>query len=914
MSLKELSVAERTKPIEEMSLDELLAMEEAPPKRLVATHEEALFEKRLAEEEARAARTLKVSRLSPEEMAKARETVKEAKDVIRPVETPEGPTKLYSGIPVEEMITGVKRGLQGLLDALGIPAKGKVSVVPPARAEMPGVLTHFMSPSVFAEKLVKKFPQLAPYVEDGKRAMYVQERLRSVFRRRLLAIDKVLAEDVPFAKDPARRIYKRNKEQLDEILLVGDMLGKRFTAEELRSVFDASESVVKAYKLMRAAYDHAHKIASRVKELRGKEPPGYRVGYIPHFFHNWFIVADGKVVYSARTLREAVKTANPLSRQGKKVTIFPKEFEFPSADIHAVVLGDMAYFRLRAELAKNFSLSIKQAQELLQGIARMKGRSRFVGNFLQRKGVPGWETNLDWVHRHYFNMISRYAALDRFKARTITRFERQFGPWSKEYRGIANYIKKYFDDVNGTPTHVEDLLNSTIARIPFVNKFFGNFFGDRPSLQLATMTTNAVAVAKLGLYNVSAALVNGTQLINVAVKLGEKAFFDGLRRAAKPTAKERGLLKQMGVDIALGLEAGAGYSRAAQMGRLFRNSTWFFQQVETYLRSVAGLGAYYQAVGKGMTHRQAISYAKKIVEVTNFDYSIADAPAFIRRSGPLGQVLFQFKKFPVKQMEFWTQLNAAQHVKFWIPWLLLSGYYGIPLAEATIKTVKSRFDIDLELELKNYLSKWAEGDKTKKAIAKGIMYGAFGNAGIDVSRRIGAGDFVPTEPRHLWGPAVSSVVSAAQLAAKQHWVEALRAITSAPGNIALALKNDGEILDPWRRERLKIKLTPRERVIKAAGFMPERESWERDVSRIIRYEEQKRRRKEYEAIDGFLKAVKEKNVSEIDKWATKLAELQVDPRRVAEEARKKGMTPSQRAIRQVPKKRVMEYRHLYAFR
>jgi hypothetical protein len=54
------------------------------------------------------------------------------------------------------------------------------------------------------------------------------------------------------------------------------------------------------------------------------------------------------------------------------------------------------------------------------------------------------------------------------------------------------------------PTNVKSLLNSTLSNAPGLNKILGRFLGGRPSLQVAGMTTNAVAIAKLGLFNVSA--------------------------------------------------------------------------------------------------------------------------------------------------------------------------------------------------------------------------------------------------------------------------------------------------------------------------------------------------------------------------------------------------------------------------
>jgi len=848
----------------------------------------------------------------------ARTEIKTMQDAFKVQDTPQGSVNLYSGIPIEEIQTAASKAAKNLRDNLGMAEEG-VKIIAKQEAKQPSIGSVFKSPLRVAEK----YPQLKPYVQAAARATVHQEKLRNVFNRRLEAVDKVLSRG-------GRAAYKVNKALYQEILLAGDVAGKQFTMDELRTLFNANDDVIRAYNLTRSAYDHAYSIANAARALRGKDPIAYRQGYIPHFFHNYFIIVDDEIIGSAKTLREAVNMSNPLAREGRKITIRPKQFEYPGEAAQAAVLGDRTYFKFKGEVEKQFDLTADEAQQLLEGVARLKGRSRFVGNFMQRKGVKGWETNLDWVNRHYFNMMSRYAALDRFKAGSISRFERQFGAFDKEHKGIAGYIKKYINDINGNPTEAEEVINNALAKVPALSQFLGKYLGDRPALQLASATTKAVAIAKLGLYNVSSALINGTQLINAYAKLGEKWTAEGLRRAAMVggknlarkaagqdiggASKDIGLLKQMGLDVAMGIESGAGYSRAG-MGSFFNASTVMFHKTDIFLRRATGLGAYYKGVSRGMSHKQAIAYAKKLIDQTQFDYSIADTPAFIRRSGPVGQVLFQFKKFPVKQLEFMTRLKGAEKPRFWIPFVLLAGYYGLPGVEPLKNTVKAMFDIDIELETKKYLMEWAGDVPEKKAIAKTIMYGILSNIGpgVDVSRRVGGGDFIPGELRDLSGPTVSTVVSTAQLAAKREWIEALRAISPSPGNLTLALKADGEITDPWNRGRLKIKLTPAERAVKGVGFSPVRESIERDLTSIVGYSESRTRDEETRAIDAFIDAVNSNDDAKITAAAVKLSELRITPERIRNEMRNKLLTKPERALQNVPKKRKAEYTQLHEF-
>lgn len=821
--------------------------------------------------------------------------------------------KLNVGIPVEEISASLKKANESRKDILGIPEKG-VEVLKPEIAKQPGIITPFQSPRTVA----KKFPSFAPIKKLADRSMIVQDKLRSIFAKRLDHVDSLLKPKQGgfFAK---RKKFKENKALLDNILLQGDMLGKDFSQAELKSS-GVPDNVISGYNAIRSAYNKALSIANKTRELRGKLAINKRTGYIPHFFHNWFVSVDGQLVSSARTMREAVAMGNDAARGGGQVKIFPKQFEFPQEKTQAAVVGDLDFFKVQKNLEETFSMTPKEAGDLLSNFARLKGRSRFIGNFLERKGAEGYEKNLAYVHRHYFNMISRFAALDGFKSKSISMFERQHGNIDKQHSGIAQYTKNYINDINGVPTPVENLLNSTLANTPGLSKFLGKHLGDRPSLEIASMTTNAIAIAKLGLYNVSSALVNGSQFMMSNALLGPKWTAEGIKRAGRLSGAkigeklgaahkanpDRGILNQLGIGLQQGLESGAGYSKFNQMGRLFSKSTAIFQGVEWQLRASTALGAYHKGLSNGMTKPQALEFAQDINFKANFNYSIADTPSFIRRTGPLGQVLFQFKKFPIKAMEFMAELKGAENARFWIPFVAVSGYYGFPGMEGIKNMVRRLFDVDIELESKEFFIRWAGDDPEKLAIVSTIMYGAFSNeqlGGVDISRRIGASDFIPSEGRDLLGPALSTIIRATQMAAQEEWVETLRAVATAPGNIAIALRNDGELTSPWDRGRLTTKLDTKGRILKGLGFTTIQESRERDVTRILRKNARKAREEEQKAIDGFIKIMKGGDDEKIGEALKELGELGVSAQRIKNEIGKKGLTRSFRAFLNLSKKR-----------
>jgi len=790
-------------------------------------------------------------------------------------------------------------------DWLGMAEKN-LEINLPDVASQPGVLAAVASPN----RIARKFPMFRKVFQIGVKVPEETDRIRSVFHARLDKINSILK------KSADRELY-------NTIRVIGDMEGKRFSPKELRERFGAPDNVIRAYSLVRSTYDKMWALMNAERVRAGKEPVGYREGYVHHMFHKWFIIGKDGILHSVPTLHEAIKLGNKMTRAGVKVRIAARTFKFEGEESQAAVIGDIAYFKAKRRVEKDFEFSPEEAAEILSSIVRMKGRNRYMGIFMQRKGATGWEKDLFYVDRHYVNMMSRYLATNPFKRKAVSLFERNFGPYDAQHRGIALYTKNYINDILGVPTLTEELLNASLENTPLLSQWLGKHIGDRPSIQLAGNVTTAVAVAKLGLYNASAALVNATQFLMINAKLGTKYTLLGMNGARKvstqrirkyfglshkPVPEER-ILKRLGVDLQQGLESGGGGYSKFNVSKLAKKTLFMFSAMEFELRATAAIGAYRKAIDSGLSPRAAEEYARTMNYEANFNYSMADAPDLIRRSGPLGSVLLQFKKFPIKATEFILDLRGWEHPRFWIPLFLLAGYFGFPGMDAMNNMVRGLFGINMEMEMKNYLINWAQDDPERMAVAKTIFYGLFANdmlGGVDVSHRVGAGDFIPSDAGDLFGPFFSSTVRAAQLASEEKWADALKAIATSPGNIVEALTIDEEITSPWKRDRTVARIDKKGRIIRALGMIPVDVSLERDKARIIRYLESKRGREEQRAIDAFIKDPSNEN-------REKLAELGIEPRRVASENVKKTMTESERAFSALPARKRGKYVDVFMF-
>jgi hypothetical protein len=333
------------------------------------------------------------------------------------------------------------------------------------------------------------------------------------------------------------------------------------------------------------------------------------------------------------------------------------------------------------------------------------------------------------------------------------------------------------------------------------------------------------------------------------------------------------------------------------------------------------IGAYRKAIAEGKSRAEAIAYAQKVNDDVNFDYSVADAPDFMRRTGPLGTLAFQFRKYPVKMMELafpgYGKLKGLEQLRYWVPALALSGLFGIPGFDWLKEWIKSIFaGKDIELEVKKYIG---ESD-LPAPVKKTILYGAMSNLGVDVGRRVGMGDFIPDSVEDIMGATAGTVARVVQAMPKifdnGNFIDTIEAISPGLANPIKAFIT-GETRDR-RRDRTRFKYeTTSEKVFRAAGARPIREAVESDAVRMANYEQGKRSDAEVAAIDAFIRVRNNPETPEYKAAMQRLDELKVNPARIVQEieTRQKGTTYERKLIdsRRKPEQRNLleNYRNIY---
>lgn len=655
-----------------------------------------------------------------------------------------------------------------------------------------------------------------------------------------------------------------------------------------------------------------------------------RGGYIPHFFHDYFIMRkneDGSntVVGSGRTVKDAMKKAEAyLEKQSDaEIVIAPKSFSFGDDEkLYAAVVGDTEYQAVLDRVMSDLEMSVTEAREFLQGKVKTRGRHRWFGNFKQRKGVEGFETDMNWLLKHYFNATGRYVALEEFKPAAIGLFERYFGAFDKDYSDnpLAHYTKQYINDMNGNPSALETQINNLLNRSNWYRKHVASNFGERAALQMANSITGKVSVLKLGFLNISSALLNLSQLINTVGLLGEfTPVAAGMKNALiNPSMTDRKIYKETGIMNDITLDTTSGYGKF-RPGNVATKTMYLFRTVDMFARKATVLAAYHNGRSKGMNHDQAINYAKEINRKANFDYGVADAPNIFRRGSIFSQIALQFKKYPIKELELMHELitkgSAAQNAKFWGTYFLLCGLLQIPMSDWLDDIWKELFGSSPKTKIKKMVMEAAGDDPVGKELAKIAMYGigSVSPLNVDVSSRAGVGDVTLSAENGISGVLGGATLSTAQQLAKAvssgDTLASIKALSPALGNYMQAVMGHTE----GRRARKNSELdTMYDQILKATGFRNVDESIAGDMQGIIASERSARTNARQKVMDSVIaKQTDGEKLSAED--VAELKRLGVTGKQLRDERNKKRMEAKDRMQSGLSKRERAEHREMLEF-
>lgn len=656
----------------------------------------------------------------------------------------------------------------------------------------------------------------------------------------------------------------------------------------------------------------------RVREGRGDVTN--RKGYIPHFFHNYMVEVrdeDGNYVTtitSGRTQREAVKKAEEWMKDnkledGQKIYIHPKIFDFTRygmSEKGIVQLGDKDFYALMNRVAKDNDMSLEEAKDLLQNV-HQKNRHRFFGNVLHRKGVSGFETDMNYVLSHYFNSASRYYAMEtEFKPQAISLYERLFGDFAKDSKNsLAQYVKDYINDVNGTPSALERGVNDALMRSKVYRDFVVSHYGERAVLQLSSNITSATTYMCLGYGNISSALLNLTQVMNAAAYIGEvkalgKCISKGMHR--KYSLHDLKVLKETNVLNDIGLDSGSGYdvnrmSAKNLLGKINKAGMLPFKLSEQTVRIGTTLAAYESGIKRGMSHEEAIDFAKDVNRKSNFDYSQADAPNIFRRGSFLSQLALQFKKYGIKELEVMADMlsprtSRKQKLIFWGTYLLASGLCGLPGLDWLDEVLGWIFGKSPKLAAQEAIMEATGGTPVGKFIGRMAMYGLPSSlVGVDLSSRVGLSDVVPTELKNFLPPLATKIPQFMQDIFSEAKINAVRDFSPAIYN-QIAAWGTGKSYD--KRGRINAEYnTFYDKLLRSIGFKSTDERVDSDIRRITSERRSELNAEKQKAVDAYIAHPTPQNMQKLKDLGIKDSTVEKERERKKEDSynrTKGGMT------------------------
>lgn len=550
-------------------------------------------------------------------------------------------------------------------------------------------------------------------------------------------------------------------------------------------------------------------------------------------------------------------------------------------------------------------------------------RDKFNQTRMNAKGanpdvLGNMEDYIRYNARYIPTSVFYYRATALYRDITGHDYKSQFGRGGEgaqnDYQEILN---NFIGSVVGLPNGVDKMLNQVFNDV-FGKTWVKAMFGEKAVTDALGFSMQTVTVLKLGMFRPTAAIAQLGTLMNITTfsgfnKLTAQAMRDASLYSGNVSLSEKKMFNRIGLnreDTALETQALMNEKSIYNMnikglpiGKFLEKSMFMFNATDKYTRRVAALVAYRQAIADGKTPEEATDIARDFVRKTNFDYSDKDAPQLFTKLGSIGKLLFQFKKYPVKEAELMVELFQSGDKKaiarFFGQYLVMAGMMGVPVAGAGDELAEWITGTSPTKEMKKLVMEWAGNDPNKKSLALIAMYGVPALAGVDFSRNIGLGDLVPTNG--LEGPTLSTI-SNVYKAFRDH-EGANNIMSNIAKELSPAYANYYQALTgrkrDWNKDVDTRNYSTGERLAKGLGFRPVSDSVEYDTYSIVKDKQDEEKAKKQKLINKYLDDPKSVTKKELHQAGIKGADI----RRAQENLTK---TKTEKALANMPKKKQTE--------
>ena len=200
----------------------------------------------------------------------------------------------------------------------------------------------------------------------------------------------------------------------------------------------------------------------------------------------------------------------------------------------------------------------------------------------------------------------------------------------------------------------------------------------------------------------------------------------------------------------MGISQGQLFAQSRMVRRAM--DVWMapFRISEQTNRITSFIAGYKIGQENGLTGTELFNFARKMVDSTQNNYSLANRPGIA--TSPIGATLFVFKSFPLFMVEaavLMYKANPRSAIFMLLGLVAMTGVQGLPFAEAIenlIDTIAQRLfnsPFNTRRAMKNILKDGSEA-LVGYDLSEVFMHGMINELlGVSASSRIGAGDFVP---------------------------------------------------------------------------------------------------------------------------------------------------------------------------
>ena len=300
------------------------------------------------------------------------------------------------------------------------------------------------------------------------------------------------------------------------------------------------------------------------------------------------------------------------------------------------------FYNLEKQIQEAADIERKEIEDGLRGIiGKRESKQKWWGALMHRKGAPGYSQDFWRVWSVQSSQFNRWRQLSAMNRKVTPLIESIRGQGLK---GWAQYLEETRDFLWGRKRSTgARMLDEWLSEIPVVRNYTKPFALERWAGFLKSVNYwRHLQTARFYSLN-SLQLV---QTLNPVV--GEKGLYRGIKLYYSDKGQE--ILRKHKVAGIAGKLHEMGMRRTRRFERFLPAGA-----SEIRNQGVAFLALYDDGLKRGMSDADATRYARLRGQLfTQFTYTQSDIPKAMR--GPIGGLIFQYKRFTIKNLELVSRL------------------------------------------------------------------------------------------------------------------------------------------------------------------------------------------------------------------------------------------------------------------